>query len=122
MYTSIGKLQYFEDQLVLLVDPNLVRYFRSLIPKYIEHRAQANKPHITVVRGSGIEFPNREKWGLHDGESVEFIYGPLIKFDYKYYTISVQSKGLEEIREELGLPKHRLGFKDFHITVARAFF
>lgn len=122
MYTSIGKLRYTNDQVILLVDRSLVRYLRSLIPKYVEHRAQANKPHITVVRGSGIELPDLTQWGLHEGEIVEFEYWPLIQFDDRYYSISVQSKGLEEIREELGLPKHRVGFNDFHITIARAFF
>jgi 2'-5' RNA ligase len=119
MYQSIGKLEYKDEKLVCIVDGSLVRYFRSLIPKYVEHRVQAYKPHITVVR-DGVESPaNLDKWGIHEGREINFEYEPLINFDGKFYSLRVESKELEEIREELGLTKHRIGFTDFHVTIAR---
>ena len=126
LHKSKGILRYGENsRLVVEVDRGLADYYRSLIPKWREMQPQMHPPHITVVRTGKEEVPNKEFWGKHEGEEIEFFYDPTIKEGTVYYWLNVFSVRLEEIRRELGLPvqsEYTLppeGYtKCFHMTLA----
>lgn len=119
--------EHYEGQprLVVEVDPELARYYRSLIPKWIETNKPRWPAHITVVRPFKEKPPNMEPWGKYQGEVVEFKYQNLLHTGKVYFWINVFCKRLEEIRAELGLPvtseftRPPEGFlKCFHCTIA----
>lgn len=122
LFQSIGTLRYGFTHLVLDVDPEIVRYYRALIPKYIHTNPQMYAAHISVVRKEVP--PNLQFWGKYAGEKVVFHYSNAIHYGTAYYWINVFSKRLEEVRVELGLSvdspytQPPEGFlKTFHITL-----
>lgn len=127
MYISSGILEYSvkDDyyRLVVLVDPELHRYLRSLVPPYHVCRPQKYPPHITVVRG---EPPQAGVWGKFQGTSVEFYYENFIHHDGVYWWINCYSEALTSLRLELGLPaSYHLtrppdGTECFHSTIGNA--
>lgn len=118
-HKSTGILEYHgERRLVVAVDEGLVKYYRSGIAKNISFNIPMYAPHITVVRGRYETPKDRSAWGAYEGEKIEFEYEHDIKSGPLYIWLSVQSKRIEEIREELGLDKCFDKFKGFHITIA----
>lgn len=122
LFQSIGTLRYGFTHLVLDIDPEIVLYYRALIPKYIHTNPQMYSAHISVVRKEIP--PNLQFWGKYAGEKVVFYYSNAIHHGTVYYWINVFSKRLEEIRKELGLFVDSLcnqppeGFsRTFHITL-----
>jgi hypothetical protein len=126
LYQSSGPLRYFTGEfgykLIVEVDPQIVAYYRSLIPKWVKTNPQMYPPHISVVRK---EVPPRlEYWGKHGGEEVPFLYSNIVHAGTVYYWLNAFSNRLEEIRLELGLEvssPYTLppeGFdKCFHVTI-----
>ena len=127
LYLSKGILKYSQNQaghykLIVEIDPEISRYYRSFIPKYIQYNPQMYDPHISVVRK---EIPvNLDYWGRYDGQSIEFLYDNTIHFGTVYVWLNCFSKQLETIRLELGLPVSTMytrppeGFiKCFHSTL-----
>jgi len=107
MFKSIGTLIYSElpqIKLALEIDPQIAKYYRSLIPKYISLSVPMHAPHISVIR-KAIP-PNMNLWGKYQGEQIEFTYDPEICFGTVYCLIKCYSTRLEDIREELGLSRH----------------
>ncbi len=127
MHLSLGALDYCvkDDyyRLVVLVDPELHRFLRSLVPPYYVCRPQKYPPHITVVRG---EKPKTEAWGKYQGTMVEFSYETFLHHNDVYWWFNCYSDRLTEIRLELGLPpSYRLtrppdGADCFHSTVGNS--
>lgn len=130
MHISTGPLRYSFDErtgykLVVEVDPELSRYYRSLIPKYHAVNPQRYSPHISVVRR---EIPlNLEPWGKHEGEIVEFQYDSYIHRGTTYWWLNVFCVRLENVRLELGLPVSSeftrppdTFIKVFHTTLANS--
>lgn len=122
---SQGTLRYSERDdrfwLVVDVDPEIVEYARSLVPKTVRLNRQKFAPHITVVRN---EKPvNMEAWRAHEGLVVEFQYSSLVFHDQLYYWLGAQCPRLQEIRVELGLPESSEFTRPpdmsdlFHITI-----
>lgn len=122
MFASSGKLVYSENpfKLIVEVDKEISRYYRSFIPKSIRFNKQKYDPHISVVRNENIDEKN---WRKYSGCYAEFSYSNYIYCDETYWWLEVSSKFLEEVRAELGLPlisditmspskTHR-----FHITI-----
>lgn len=113
-------------RMIVQVCPGLASYYRSMIPKSRRAMKPRWPPHITVVRSEKETPVNKELWGTHHGELVEFRYEPKLRLDRTYYWLNVWSERLSEIRKELGLsPKSRWtrppsgGFLEcFHITIA----
>jgi len=95
------------------------RYLRSFLPKSIKIAPQMYPPHITVVRAfKEYVDPNHPAWKKHDGRMIDFEYDmENIYYNKPYYFLKVYSDELKDIREELGLPRERPGFKDFHLTI-----
>lgn len=106
-FKSIGVLRYenaknYDYKLALYIDPEISRYYRALIPKWIKSSPQMYPPHISIVRKEIP--PNLEFWGKYEGKKIEFEYEPVIKFGRVYCWLDCFCNRLEEIRLELGLP------------------
>ena len=124
LLTSVGTLRYSENpyKLIVEVDPEIVRYYRALLPKYIHTNPQAYAPHISVVRN---EVPvHLEHWGKYEGQPLEFTYEGYVYSGQVYIWLNAFSTRLEEIRTELGLPVSTeytrppdTFIKVFHITL-----
>ena len=116
---SFGTLRYGDSNwLVVDVDSELARYYRSFIPKNCLFNVPLHSPHITVVNGR-FEVPVKsDKWKLYEGETIEFDYNTQIYVDELYMWLHVDCKRLEEIRTELGLTECFDNDKGFHITIA----
>ena len=98
---STGTLHYGRDNIILVVDPEIYRYYRSLIPPWITTNSQMYPAHISVVRK---ETPlNVTPWKRYEGEQVGFWYSNIIHFGNVYVWLNVFSTRLESIRMELGL-------------------
>lgn len=124
LHKSKGTLRYSHIglKLILEVDPNIVCFYRSLIPKHITINPQKYAPHISVVRHENKL--NMEYWRKYEGEQVEFEYSNYIHSGTVYWWLNAFSTRLEEIRVELGLYIHDKytqppdGYlKCFHITL-----
>lgn len=130
LYSSLGVFRYSLTEndgyrLVLEVDKDLARYYRSLIPKWVRTNLPMYHPHVTVVRPEKEVPLNLEPWGKYEGEEVEFKYEPIVYSGKVYFWLNVFCSRLESVREELGLPvssEYTLppeGFKKcFHISIA----
>ncbi len=122
MFKSIATLKYYEDWLIAYIDPEICRYYFSLIPKYYYAKRQMYPPHITVVR-KGRDKPNYKFWNKYEDQQIEFFYDPIIQYDSVYFWLNVFSKQLDVIREELDLSMDSYllpptGFrKTFHTTL-----
>ncbi len=126
LFESKGFLHYECDRsgykLHLIIDKDIVNYYYSLAPKYLNLKRQAFRPHISVVRNEQI--PNLHLWGKHEGKSVDFVYSSNIYYSDIYFWMDCFSLQLEEIRRELGLTQ-RFKFdvvpppytQLFHITI-----
>lgn len=96
------------------VDPEFIRYYRSLIPRYKCVNQQKYDSHVTVVN----PLYERVDISKYDGESLAFDYDNLIKYDTLYYYLDVHSDRIGDIRAELGLSRFIPGRNCYHITIA----
>ena len=119
---SKGKIVYWDlpkIRLVVEIDKEIPRYYRSLIPKSISQHGQIPMyaPHISVIRKEIP--PDMTNWKKYSGQSVDFEYDPYIHIDEKYCWMSCYSSNLEAIRVELGLQRHRFMTENpcFHTTI-----
>lgn len=96
------------------VERNLLNPLR--LEKGLRLQAPMWGAHVTVLDGRKEVAPDyRDRWGIHEGEKIEFEYSPNVQQIWKFWVLPVRSKRLEEIRAELGLaPTYR-----FHLTVGR---
>lgn len=115
---STGTLEYSKTGygLVVKCDPEIARYYRSMIPKSYRARPPMWEPHVTVVRSGDETPPNLTTWGQHQGQQVSFRHSNVISNDTVHCWIEVISPELEKIRIELGFPPQRK--YPFHITIA----
>ena len=122
---SEGPLRYSERDerfwLVVDVDPEIVEFARSLVPKSIKLNRQKHTPHITVVRN---EQPvNMVAWRAHEGEIIQFTYSSIVFDDGLYWWLGASCFRLQEVRIELGLPEYSEFTRPpdmsdlFHITI-----
>ena len=123
MYHGTGRIEYStRSRVVAWVDEELVRYYRTAIPKAKYVQPQMYPGHITVVRSYPIEIvPNREPWGRHEDRIITFSYNGVILFEDPYYYLEAWSEELNELRTELGMSEFRIrGAKlldCFHLTL-----
>lgn len=119
MYTATGRISYFDDGTIsLLIDQELVDYYRSMIPKYIWTKSTKFPAHVTVVRGP-VETWNYSRWGLDNGAIYTYNYFPQLTLKGKYCFLDVESHEIGLLREALGLSEFRKTFNNYHITIAR---
>ena len=117
-YNATGTLRYCTYWAMLDIDPELVRYYRSLIPAYLNASPQKYDAHISVVRKDREVVQDWTAWGKYAGEEVEYQYEPTLMYDNLYFWLPAWSERVGDIREELGLPRVREGFTEYHITLA----
>ncbi len=126
LYQSSGHLKTSYDQnmpcLRLMVDPEIHRYYRSLLPKWMNPKKPMYPPHVSVIRREVP--PNQKIFESLHGREVTFFYGE-IEWSDTYIWLNVYSVELENIRIELGLPvvnsysEPPEGFKKrFHSTLS----
>lgn len=122
-YQVKGRLQYGPGiRVVVWIDKEIGRYYRSLVPKSIFIQPQMYPSHVTVVR-TAIEIPSKmEAWGKYENEEILIDYSNEVHFDDPYFYLNAWSERIGEIREELGLSQYRMlhpsGYKDcYHITI-----
>jgi hypothetical protein len=116
LYRSTGRLLYDpqHDRLgcgpwwcILDACDELLRFYRYQAQR--EDRVILQAPawgaHVSVVRGETV--PKPAAWGKYAGEEIEFSYDPEIGWGNNtvYWWLDVQCPRLEDIREELGLPR-----------------
>lgn len=120
-YSAKGRIKYFDDgSISLLIEQELVDYYRSLIPKYIWRQPTKYPAHITVVRGP-VETWNYSRWGLDNGAIYTYNYAPKLNLKGKYCFLDTESIEIGLLREALGLPEFRNTFSNYHITIARLY-
>ena len=130
LHKSTGIVQYGVDnvgfvKVIVTVDPEIYRYYFSLIPKYIDIQPQLYPAHISVVRKESVI--DLSHWQLHDNEVIEFYYDSVIKHGEVYWWLDAFSIQLEQIRVELGLsieehytiPPEPF-YKTFHISLGNS--
>lgn len=121
LFRSTGILDYSEPyRLVVLVDPELVRYYRTLISDK-KCMPQRYAYHITVVRK---ETPvNLSQWRAYHGHTIDFDYDHNVQQNIVYWWLNCYSPRLTALRVELGLPpsfeltRPPDGTDCFHVTL-----
>ncbi len=125
MFRTEGKLDYWSSEngyrLVVLVDEEIGRYYRSQIPKHIKINVPRYPMHVTVLRN---EIPiDLAQWAVHQNNSVFLQVFPYQYNDDTYWWLRVSCDTLKAIRKRLGLnevskwtmPLDEVDF--FHITI-----
>ena len=106
MFTSRGTLRFsIEANLYIArlnVDPQIVYYYRSLVPKSVRLNRQKFTTHVSVVRE--LNLPLINSWDQHKDE-IEFHYDPYVFAGDTYWWINVQCEQLHELRLNLGLER-----------------
>lgn len=114
-FVTQGKLEYFTNWCVLWLDPEIIRYYRSLVPKARQVQPPMYPTHISVVRL--FEVYNPTNWKKHEGLQIDIVYGGVIYNDDTYYWLNAWSDDIGDIREELGLNRIRQPYDSYHITI-----
>ena len=94
LYPSTGKFHYSDTgwKLIVEVDPEIARYYRSLIPKWLPAYPTRYAPHITVVRQEKETPVNIQFWKKYDGQPVDFLYDPNVQQGKVYYWLNIYVK------------------------------
>ena len=135
-HKSVGKIVYdfgkgsklFEPWwAMVLADSAIIKYYAYLLKKQgiVVQKGSAYGAHISIVRGEAP--PMLEKWGLCNGEEVEFYYSHHIRTTPYHAWVDVYSDKLNELREKLGYPPKpiktlndgRTFERSYHLTIGR---
>ncbi len=105
---------------MLYTDDEIGRYYRALLRSqepWLKINIPKHGMHVTVVPGKYETAPNKHLWGRYEGEVIPFTYDGDVSFWHEhYYGMRVNCPRIEDIREELGLPRVLPVF--WHITIA----
>lgn len=102
MIIGRGKIRYTKSSVIVDCDPQIQHYYFSLLPKSLRYSPQKYPAHISVMRGK-YEIPNQKRWAEFHGDTVNYLYSPVIKFGEIYCWIDCYSLDLELLRESLNL-------------------
>ena len=116
MFQIKGKVVYYQDYVIAKIDQQIIAYYMSLIPRYINLCRQRFPAHVTISRKSK-ENPSYENWGYRNGDVINIECDSVLSCDSEYYFLNCYSNEIIEIRNNLGLPDYRVGFDRFHITI-----
>ena len=127
-YKSVGKLVYQEDpeRCFVEVSQQLADYYLYLLKRegYLVQPTKY-KPHITVIRYRVERVsPLLSKQELRSCASmfgeVEFDYDHKIRQSGERLVLDAWSDDVGNFRVSIGLPRYRVGFDRYHITVGRS--
>lgn len=126
MLASYGLLVYSENphKLIVKVDDEIGRYYRSLIPKYYRVQQPLYDSHISVIRNEKIV--NLDFWKKYHLLNIYFEYDNYINNYGVYFWLNSKSDILTNIRMELGLSKTSEWSRppdnsnNFHITIGNS--
>ena len=112
-----GTVKVYRNWIVAYIDEELIRYYRSLIPKAKYVNPPKTKAHATIVRA--FERPDRFGWNKYDGEPIDILYYSGIQTDRRnlYYWLIADCDRIVKIRRELGLTDYIGLYENLHITV-----
>ena len=130
MFDSKATIQYRKDPDGLWVtawmDPDILDYYFTFLPKNRKIHKPRWKAHATVVRPE--DNPQMENWGKHEGEVIDLFYDPYLWEDEirGIWWFNLWSQEMEQIRIELNCTiisritkPPRPGYnKCFHCTIA----
>jgi hypothetical protein len=118
MFTSTGTLQYREGAIVLETDPEISRFYYTLLTKTLlgNFNKPRYAPHITIVnKKENIPAPI----GNFGGTLISFEYLPDIQYHNGYYFLPVKTNPeFVSIRQLYNLGRCYDLEKGYHITVA----
>jgi len=119
MFSGSGNLLYYPTWwLIAKVEGDICKYYRTLV-KFYNRSLKLNPPkhgaHITIIAGKYEKPSNENLWNKYQGDRIEFEYDPFITIDREYFWVEVKCKRIEDIREELGLP--RTIIHPWHLTI-----
>jgi len=99
------------------VDPGIAELYRYWVRKRhgLILQNTAFLPHITIVDGKVKNDNQHPMWKKFHGQVIDFEYSVDMEQHWKFWTLPVRSKKLEEIRQSLGLNPNY----NFHITFGR---
>jgi len=118
-YESTGKLSYKNSTWIsLIIDNELVKYYRSTVFAKDGMQIPMHGAHITVVNGNWEVVPNRELWNKYEGENVTFSYDGDVKLVRGTWFMYCNSPRIEEIRVELGLTS-LFANRPLHFTIGK---
>ena len=127
MYPLSGTIECGKSRrwMILNVDDEVHRYYRFLYHMEnfrLDKIQRVKQAHVTIIRDETV--PNKHLWWNYHGEKVTVGYIPgavckLLELSHRrpimYYWLNVVSERLEQIREELGLPRNSDGI--YHTTL-----
>jgi len=113
LYESYGKVVVYPTYIVAYVNPEISRYYRNLMPKYMYVEQQKYPAHVTIIIKDEEELPSNSS--IVDGKRIKLYYDSEVKYSDMYVWLNVYSEDIEKIRVSLGLSKCR--YSCFHITI-----
>jgi hypothetical protein len=123
----VNTLNQIEDELILTrQDPGwaILKIDLSVLTPYLDEiRADGTAvscsawgPHCTVMRGEGPT--NHALWGKYEGQEFQITTSDELRSNKAgYYWLNAQSRALENVRTELGLPPRPR--PPFHLTIGK---
>lgn len=117
IYDPYARIKKDPWWMIVKTDEGIVQYYQNWIKQHYDVGFEKTVwgSHISAVRGQ--EPPNKKDWGKYKNEEIPFTYTNKIYRAHWFYCVDAYSERLEQIREELGLPK--LPKFGFHLTVGR---
>ncbi|AEO93378.1 gp116 [Bacillus phage G] len=130
MYKATGKIVFnpvtregdMPDKLwwVMVECPHdIIEYYRYWVTK--NKNFKISYPlfgsHISIIRNEEPPDEFKHLWGKRNGMEVEFTYTPDFETNGNYWWLKVDCPQLDDIREELGLP--RKPFFDYHLSIGK---
>ena len=121
MFQLQGIIKYYNSWVLAWLPEELDKYYRALLPKAWGVKPPMNKPHVSIVRK--FEEPNREAWGLNDGDPIIVDVESGIQTDGLYFWLDCWSDEVGYLRRRLGLCTFRDDddryprFGCYHITI-----
>ncbi len=103
---------------ILKTDEEIIRYYQHWLQlkSNVKFEKTLWGSHISVNRG--VVPINSKLWNKHKNKVFTFLYSNVVKpVNNLFYYVDVISPDLEDIRDELGLP--RLPNNGFHLTIGR---
>lgn len=122
MFRATGIIKYYNNWVMAwLVEDDLLKYYRTLLPKAWGVCPPMRPAHVSIVR-LFESVPNRKAWGKYEGQSIVLEYEPGIQSNGLYYWLDTWSDEVGFIRRSLGLSTFRenngySSFNNYHITI-----